>query len=58
MSIGILVIDIICKEISMGFNVFGPRGNLLWIGRIYASHIFFKSGVLNLAVLESFIQMC
>ena len=47
----------ISKEVNMGGNVFGLRGNIIVVISMYASHIFFKSGVIDLAALETFIQV-
>ena len=57
MSIGIFVIDRISKEVNMGGNVFGSRKNILGLRSMDEYHNIFKIGVLNLAVLETFIQM-
>ena len=57
MRIGILIIDMISKEMNMGGNVFCTRVIILGLISIYASRIVFKSSGLNIASLEEFIQM-
>ena len=47
----------ISQEVNIGGNVFGPRVNILAVISIDVSHIVFKSGEIDLAYLETFIQV-